>query len=1177
MPDDADVATASSAAEFGAAPGAGLPAPLDDPLCALRRFLGWLMLAQIALVVGWLLYSFTVQRVPVEVGAWELGIQGIIIGLPFVVAFWKLLPTQVVNAYYLRSFRHDAATPAVRRSLSVALGREFRLSGIRDPRRRSIKVVRYLTVFIFALRYATSKYMNLEAEADWKQRLWRSLGDARCAIIDVSDLTSHVIQEIQMCFRCLGLKRMLFVCQATSLGDAGSSKAAIAQHLDLPSAESEVQVATWNASGAGRRAFEADVRRFADRLAAEPAGLRHDAFPLRGSPTSIDDAPGASDRWVWVELGLGLALAWGLSVMFKAWVRWTGPASTWVLLALVPLLGLVLCEFWEFLVYLKNCATLRERGLALLMLGSAWLWIGGVCFGTAVEQVQATIHRLVSASNLTTIALAMRNFEENTNEPVLADGVLKWKPPANANSPLLSREERIRAKTPPPSKPPISWRVAILPYIGEPDLFREYNTDEPWDSPNNIQLVERMPKIYAMPGAEKETRIAVAVFRFLARKLQAMPEAEPGAEKKTLPGHTYYRVFVSGPASRAQAAFTRGKARFFRWISDQDHTILVAEAADAVPWTKPDELEYDPTGPLPKLGGHFPGVFQAALVTGEVRAFHSDMPEAELRDWITGSSGNQMVAADEVGHGRPATSQSGTRSLTPRTPREWMDSLQVHPALNGTARTTVTPIAATGLAVHTPITIGAHTPFSVTAKALDRDGNEDHSYVGSVHFSSTDGRATLPANYTFTVGDDGEHTFSATLGTLGSQAIIITDTATGSITGQASVMVTPGSATHFTLTGPTKATEEEFFKFVVTAFDPYGNVASGYRGTVRITSSNKSASLPDNYTYRDSDAGSHTFAIKPSRISESFSGSKRAPAKKRTLTATDISTTSITGDMIVSVVEGGPPHFIVKAEPATADKEFLLSVEVKDPDGDVAIDYQGTVGFTSSDRKAILPAPYTFTEADRGMHVFSVTLTKAGRQTVAVKEFSVFGVTGGPGRGGPGRGGPGMGGIGGMGAPDRFGPPSSPGGIGMGGRRAKAQTRTKSITGMATVMVSPDRPGFRYQLGTSHAMRAMSRVNAGQIEEGIDEIAELAKSSDWNLENWYNFACVYALAAGKSPQKKQEYGDRAMELLNKAVQAGLQDVALLTRDEDLSALRNRDDFKKLIAELTNGKQAAKKP
>ncbi|HEV3301527.1 MAG TPA: hypothetical protein VG055_17875 [Planctomycetaceae bacterium] len=85
------------------------------------------------------------------------------------------------------------------------------------------------------------------------------------------------------------------------------------------------------------------------------------------------------------------------------------------------------------------------------------------------------------------------------------------------------------------------------------------------------------------------------------------------------------------------------------------------------------------------------------------------------------------------------------------------------------------------------------------------------------------------------------------------------------------------------------------------------------------------------------------------------------------------------------------------------------------------------------------------------------------------------------------------------------------------------------------------------------------------------------KSSDWNGENWCNFACVYAGASGKSPQRKQEYGDRAMELLTKAVKAGFKHAATMRQDNDLSSLRDRVDLKKLISELTNGKQAAKKP
>jgi len=120
-------------------------------------------------------------------------------------------------------------------------------------------------------------------------------------------------------------------------------------------------------------------------------------------------------------------------------------------------------------------------------------------------------------------------------------------------------------------------------------------------------------------------------------------------------------------------------------------------------------------------------------------------------------------------------------------------------------------------------------------------------------------------------------------------------------------------------------------------------------------------------------------------------------------------------------------------------------------------------------------------------------------------------------------------------------------------------------------------PAYRHDLGNTRALLATSRINAGQVSEGIAEIAESAKSSNWNRDNWYNFACAYAVAAAKSAQKKQEYGDRAMELLNKAVEAGIKDPAQLKQDPDLNSLHDRDDFKKLVAKLTNGKQDAKKP
>jgi eukaryotic-like serine/threonine-protein kinase len=99
------------------------------------------------------------------------------------------------------------------------------------------------------------------------------------------------------------------------------------------------------------------------------------------------------------------------------------------------------------------------------------------------------------------------------------------------------------------------------------------------------------------------------------------------------------------------------------------------------------------------------------------------------------------------------------------------------------------------------------------------------------------------------------------------------------------------------------------------------------------------------------------------------------------------------------------------------------------------------------------------------------------------------------------------------------------------------------------------------------AARATSRLNAGMVAEAVAEVAELTKSSNWNTGQWYDFVCVYSLASGKIAGKKAEYTDRAMELLQKAVKAGYKNAAHMKKDTDLDPLRDREDFKKLIAEL----------
>ena len=105
-----------------------------------------------------------------------------------------------------------------------------------------------------------------------------------------------------------------------------------------------------------------------------------------------------------------------------------------------------------------------------------------------------------------------------------------------------------------------------------------------------------------------------------------------------------------------------------------------------------------------------------------------------------------------------------------------------------------------------------------------------------------------------------------------------------------------------------------------------------------------------------------------------------------------------------------------------------------------------------------------------------------------------------------------------------------------------------------------EQPNFR-------ASRAISRLNAGMVAEAVAEVAELTKLPNWNVGQWYDFAYVYAAASGKIADKKAEYAERAMELLRKSVKAGYKDVAHLKQDKDLDPLRERDDFKKLLAEL----------
>jgi uncharacterized repeat protein (TIGR03803 family) len=190
-----------------------------------------------------------------------------------------------------------------------------------------------------------------------------------------------------------------------------------------------------------------------------------------------------------------------------------------------------------------------------------------------------------------------------------------------------------------------------------------------------------------------------------------------------------------------------------------------------------------------------------------------------------------------------------------------------------------------------PSSTTAGAPQTFTLTVLNPDGTIDTGYTGTVHFASSDPQAVLPADYTFKAANAGVHTFTATLKTAGPQSITATDTANlGTISTQAEITVNPAAASHLVITGPSTATPGVAFSITVTAYDAYGNVATGYTGTVHFTSSDKTASLPANYAFTASDNGVHTFA-----------GLVLNRKGKQSITATDTLSSAIAGSLSVEV------------------------------------------------------------------------------------------------------------------------------------------------------------------------------------------------------------------------------------------------------------------------------------
>ncbi|MEI7742828.1 MAG: hypothetical protein WCK58_03635 [Chloroflexota bacterium] len=224
----------------------------------------------------------------------------------------------------------------------------------------------------------------------------------------------------------------------------------------------------------------------------------------------------------------------------------------------------------------------------------------------------------------------------------------------------------------------------------------------------------------------------------------------------------------------------------------------------------------------------------------------------------------------------------------------------------GADQTFRTAGAVTGLAVSglvSGLAAGTVQP-GLTVTAVDATNTIVKSYTGTVHFTTNASSASLPGDYTFSGGDSGEHTFPSTsINAAGTFTIRARDNATSSITGtQAGITVVPAAATHFTVTGfPSPATAGSAHNATVTAYDQFNNVATGYAGTVHITSSDGAAIRPADGTLT---GGAADFAVTLNTLGT------------QSITATDSGNGSITGIQAGIGVEAVPPTASITAQPA---------------------------------------------------------------------------------------------------------------------------------------------------------------------------------------------------------------------------------------------------------------------
>jgi hypothetical protein len=192
----------------------------------------------------------------------------------------------------------------------------------------------------------------------------------------------------------------------------------------------------------------------------------------------------------------------------------------------------------------------------------------------------------------------------------------------------------------------LSWRVALLPHLGEGELYKQFKLDEPWDSEHNQKLLDKIPEVYKSPIAGKAEKPSLTYYQvfvgpgaaFEPGKATSMPPYPPSGQHGTNPWPRNWNPMIEKDGLPVISDFADGVA----------NTLLLAEAGTPVPWTKPADLSFEPGQRTPSIGGLFEGFVTVAWADGWVKQHKAPISEGELKKMITRKGGEALQSPDEI-------------------------------------------------------------------------------------------------------------------------------------------------------------------------------------------------------------------------------------------------------------------------------------------------------------------------------------------------------------------------------------------------------------------------------------------------------------------------------------------------------------------------------------------------